>query len=240
MSRNDTGLSQRYKQQAEEKRKAGRFNLEEAVKLIAAGGYENEELMLAKLVADAGTGTLPTYMSGSRAKNEYQNRQGRFKSPNIFYDECYWDDLNKWLDDNERRISYRFAPPEGTPHQATPEHTSAPENGKVKARGGRPRVNGKKAEKLRRLIEAMTAGKTLNTCALPGSAANLLDACQRIEKARTGKAATFGGSTAGTFDTLLKTAGYSVKKGRTPIGEKTYWTDLCVKTIGKMPVDVFT
>lgn len=124
---------------------------------------------------------------------------------------------------------------------AAPTQSNAPENGTAKAKLGRPRENHKKIAVLRKLIGVMIAGKSLNASSLPGSAADLLDACQRIERAQTGKAAVFGGATTpGTFDTWLRAAGYGMKVGRTPKKEKTYWTDLCVETQVKMSPDIFT
>ncbi|CAN5873254.1 hypothetical protein BH11PSE12_BH11PSE12_20480 [soil metagenome] len=106
-----TCLSERYAWQDKEKRKAGRYNLEEAAKLIAASGEGREELILVKLTSAAGSDSLSTYMPGSKAKNEYRIKLDRFKTPDTFYDECYWDDLNKWLEDNEPRITFRFPQP---------------------------------------------------------------------------------------------------------------------------------
>jgi hypothetical protein len=117
---------------------------------------------------------------------------------------------------------------------------NAPENGKTKARVGRPTVKHKKVAILSQIIGAMTAGKTLNTGSLPGSAADLFDACKRIERAQTGKATVFGAATLDTFVTWLQQSGFSMKIGRTPNNEKTYWTDLCVQTMVKMPANIFT
>ncbi|MGV8891703.1 MAG: hypothetical protein ACOH2K_01885 [Burkholderiaceae bacterium] len=86
--------------------------MEEAAKLIAASGEEREEPILVKLTNAAGNNSLSTYMPGIKAKNEYRSKLDRFKTPCTFYDECYWDELNKWLDDNEPRITFRFAPPD--------------------------------------------------------------------------------------------------------------------------------
>ncbi len=145
-----TPFIERYEQQEEEKRKAGRYNLEEAAKLISASGEAREELILAKLTNAAGNDSLPTYMPGSRAKNEYRSKLDCFKTPDTFYDECYWNDVNKWLDDNEPRITFRFAPPDEvvpatTATQAAPAMPDK-NNGITKAQalaafGGMVRIN---------------------------------------------------------------------------------------------------
>lgn len=36
---------------------------------------------------------------------------------NSFYEEVYWDDLNQWLTDNEKRISWRFVNPVCDKHE---------------------------------------------------------------------------------------------------------------------------
>ena len=84
----------------------------------------------------------------------------------------------------------------------------------------------------------MIAGKTLDTDALPGSAANLLDACQRIEKAKNNTPKLFN-TTEETFKIWLGAAGYRFKAGRPPKIEEEYWTKLCIKTIGNISCDVF-
>jgi len=122
---------------------------------------------------------------------------------------------------------------------ATPA-AKASENGKTKARGGRPTVKHEKVAILSQIIGAMIAEEKLNTGSLPGSAADLFDACKRIERAQTGKANMFGAATLDTFVTWLQQSGFSMKIGRTPNNEKTYWTDLCVQTMVKIPANIFT
>ncbi len=104
-------LSAIYAGQEREKAAAGRYNLEEAAKLISLSGEASDEQMLAKFVAAAASGKLPTYMPGRSARNDYATKIGRFKQPDTFYDECFWDELNDWLKENEPRISFRFESP---------------------------------------------------------------------------------------------------------------------------------
>ena len=73
--------------------------------------------------------------------------------------------------------------------------------------GGRPKEIGKKAEVIRKLIAIMTAGKKIDSTALPGSPADLLDACERIAKSKPDKAISFK-VTEETFKTWLNAAGY--------------------------------
>lgn len=111
--------------------------------------------------------------------------------------------------------------------------------GGARTKGGRPRTVEKKAYILHRLIERMTNGKEIDPSNLPGSAANLLDICQRIEKVKTNKCVVFS-TTEGTFNTWLKAAGYGFLPGRTPDIEDKYWTLLGVETMGLIAAEVFT
>lgn len=110
---------------------------------------------------------------------------------------------------------------------------------KPKNKGGRPPTNLKKAEKLRQLVDAMSKGENVAVDSLPGSTKDLLDACNRIEKALTGKSAIFRGVNSATLNNLLNQVGYGVKIGRTLNIEATYWTKLAVKVIPKLTKDIF-
>lgn len=109
-------LPDRYAAQEAERQAAGRYNLEEAAKLISGTGEASEEQMLEKFVAAAASGTLPTYMPGRSARNDYAKKIGRFKQPDTYFDECFWDELNGWLAANEPRMKYRFPKPTHHPH----------------------------------------------------------------------------------------------------------------------------
>jgi hypothetical protein len=112
-------LQSRYAQQDSEKRLAGRFTLEEAATAIAEGGNEREEVILAKLEAAAGKYELSMYEPGKNARIEYGPEQGKHSCVRRFHEECYWDDLNKWLDKNEPRVRFRF--PKPVPEVPTPK-----------------------------------------------------------------------------------------------------------------------
>jgi hypothetical protein len=103
-----------YEQQEEEKRKAGRYTLEDAAKLIAESGETSEAQMLAKLETAAGNHALPTYLPGHNSETRYGQGPGRTRTVSTFYDECYWEDLNKWLDVNDKRLTFRFSEPQAT------------------------------------------------------------------------------------------------------------------------------
>lgn len=109
----------------------------------------------------------------------------------------------------------------------------------AKPKSGRPKTIYRKACILRQLIDHMAKGKGIEPENLPGTAANLLDACQRIEESKTGKKSTFSTSE-DTFKTWLKYSGYGFKGGRAPKDEAHFWTRLCVETMGLMDEDIFT
>lgn len=109
----------------------------------------------------------------------------------------------------------------------------------TRAKAGRPKEIDGKAQLVHRLIESMVVGKGLPPGALPGSAADLLDACKRIEKAKTGQNKVFS-TTEDTFKTWVKAAGYGFKTGRPVETELGYWVRLCVETMGNITIDIFT
>ncbi len=103
---------------------------------------------------------------------------------------------------------------------------------------GRPLEIPKKAEILRLIIEAIHEEEKLDPGKLPGSATDLLDACQRIAQAKA-KNSVFS-ITVDTFKEWLKAAGYRFGSGRTPTKENKYWTRLCVKNMAKIDARIFT
>lgn len=125
---------------------------------------------------------------------------------------------------------------------STPGTEAQPVPVKAKAKGGRPKTIDKKANAVRKIIEAFekAAKRKFESDSLPGSAADLLNTCKQMEKAQTKKNSLFGGTTTNTFNTWLHAAGYSFSPGRTPDVKGQYWTQLCVKTIGLITSDVFT
>jgi len=114
-------------------------------------------------------------------------------------------------------------------------------DGERVARTGRPPTIKKKAEIVRQIVVAfeLVAEKQFDVGALPGSAADLLAACQRIERSLTGKALTMETSSE-TFKEWLRTAGYSFPNGRTPKNQATFWTHLAPITTGKITAGLFT
>jgi hypothetical protein len=95
-----------YREQNEAKRAAGRFTLEEAA-LHISGNTENVQEVCAKLMRAALSGDLPVYLPGKLTKHDY----GNDNTVREFYEEAYWEDLNKWLIANEPRLPFRFSTP---------------------------------------------------------------------------------------------------------------------------------
>ena len=108
----------------------------------------------------------------------------------------------------------------------------------IKSTRGRPKVLNKKADTLYEIISHMYSMKS-DSNVLPGSASDLLEACRRIEKAKIGEIKVFR-TTVEPFKGWVAAAGYRFKTGRTLNGEKKFWTQCCVKTMSKIPPDIFT
>lgn len=96
-------LTEQVARQAEERRALGRYTLNDAGKAIAATG-ERFEALIEKLSSAARRGDLPMHAPGERARYEYLNE----KPVRPFYEEAYWNDLNRWLENHEPRITFRF------------------------------------------------------------------------------------------------------------------------------------
>jgi hypothetical protein len=103
----------------------GRYTLEEAAEYISKEGGERLDHILAKLVGSVKSRELQTYEPGRKAKMDYlfqddggfrttglRMKSGPSKVVRTFYEEVYWDDLNKWLTKNESKIECTFPPPD--------------------------------------------------------------------------------------------------------------------------------
>jgi len=82
----------------------GRFSIEEASAHISKYANEDFYLIQNKLVNAVKNKTLNSY-----APTQSIIREAKDVCEN--YDELYWDDINKWLNDYEKRISWRFDKP---------------------------------------------------------------------------------------------------------------------------------
>ncbi|SEQ53516.1 hypothetical protein SAMN05421510_10768 [Nitrosomonas ureae] len=103
---------------------------------------------------------------------------------------------------------------------------------------GRPKSVKNNAMILNEIIKVLAEGKNIIPGRLPGSARDLHDACKRIAQAKLQK--NMFNTTLNTFKEWLKAAGYGFGNGRTPSIEAKFWTDLCVKNIGKIDSGIFT
>jgi hypothetical protein len=99
-----------YRQQ-EEKRNAGRYTLAEAAALIATEGNEWEEQIVGKLVGAAKRKELLVYEPGKNSPLEYGAGAGMLRVVRTFYEECFWDELNTWLETFAPRVTFRFPKP---------------------------------------------------------------------------------------------------------------------------------
>ena len=92
-------------EQEQRKKEQGRYTLEEAAREIAVNSGADEKDILGGLIEAATAGGLPVYRPGKQQRYRPQVVRG-------FYEEAYWDDLNQWLNDNEKRICWRFSEPD--------------------------------------------------------------------------------------------------------------------------------
>ncbi len=130
---------------------------------------------------------------------------------------------------------------EGFEGQEPGQVTQAATGGAPKVKTGRPPSVQVKAEIVRQIVVAFetAANRKFDSDVLPGSAADLLDACMRIEKAVTKRNATMV-TTTNTFKKWLRAAGYSFSNGCTPKDQATFWTHLTPQTITIINAGVFT
>lgn len=93
--------------------RAGFYTIAEAVEVVKREANVNIHEHLIEAVR---SGALPTYEPNSTKRYIY----GKDKRIRDFHEEVYWQDLNNWLEVNERLISYRFPDPNATkaPNQA--------------------------------------------------------------------------------------------------------------------------
>ena len=81
----------------------GRYQIEEAAEFISKYGDVKYELIEKKLKDAINIGDLDTYPTGQNIIREVEKSE--------IWDDAYWDDLNEWLDKNEKRITWRFEKP---------------------------------------------------------------------------------------------------------------------------------
>ena len=90
----------------------GRYQIEDAAEFISKYGDVKFELILKKLQDAVKNGDLDTYPIGQNIIRDIGKSE--------ISDEAYWEDLNEWLDKNEKRITWRFTKP-------TPQNENSPD-----------------------------------------------------------------------------------------------------------------
>lgn len=103
-------LCEEDQRQLQERSTQGRYRLKEAANAIT-DDEDIAEQVQRKLMDAAQSGDLPVYLPGQDIRHDYQARGAVVR---WFYEEAYWDDLNKWLDAHEQRCAFRFPPPESS------------------------------------------------------------------------------------------------------------------------------
>lgn len=110
----------------------------------------------------------------------------------------------------------------------------------VKGKTGRPSDLKKKQGVVLAIVKAFeeVMGQ-FKSSKLPAPKKDFIDACRRLEKAKTDKAVLFGTVTAATVTTWLKPSGYQFATG-TPSGVKNPYTSKLPAITDKISADVFT
>lgn len=90
---------------AENRRRVGRYLLEEAADLLEQHAGQRAGAMLEKLIKAVDSGALTAYQPLSLA---------RYPSDPVYMDrlESHWQTLNAWLEKNDQQISWRFPDPD--------------------------------------------------------------------------------------------------------------------------------
>ena len=113
----ERGRKNTLRTQEEVKRRAGRYTLEEAALLIECEAGERFKTVLSRLQSAARAGELPMHNPGEMFRRYYSSENSsRVRG---FYEEVYWDDLNRWLESFEPRVTWRF--PEPSTRTKTPK-----------------------------------------------------------------------------------------------------------------------
>jgi len=107
----DTARDEQY---AEIRRKTGRYSLEEAAEIIAKEAGAGYTQIYDKLVRDAESHVLTSYMPCSNAPQEYGSGKGQYQKVSSHI-ECDWEGLNDWLKVKIPLVKYRFPNPDVSP-----------------------------------------------------------------------------------------------------------------------------
>lgn len=115
-------ISWQLTRQNEERIAQGRYTLEQAAELFEKESGERKAVVLRKLRDAAQNGDLPVYEPGHTVRYEYGPGKDT-EHLREFYEEAYWDDLNKWIGQTEPRCKFRFGEP------VAPDRNMRPEEG---------------------------------------------------------------------------------------------------------------
>lgn len=105
-------------EQDEREAAQGRITLDEAARRIGESGEDREDAVQAKLEQAVLAGDLPVYAPGATGRYLNLRKEDGRSNVRTFYLRCYIEDLDKWLENNETRIKYRFSsspPPRTSP-----------------------------------------------------------------------------------------------------------------------------
>ncbi len=111
---NEAELKARHEQQAQDRRDAGRYTLEDAARFVAENSNASADSILEKLKKAAATDRLTVYEQGSNEvlKNMPRMYVAHGKSFRFALgdEEAYWSALNDWLEKYEPRLDCKEFP----------------------------------------------------------------------------------------------------------------------------------
>jgi hypothetical protein len=97
------------------KKSLGRYTIIEAALTLERNAGADPDAMIDKLKSSVINGEIDVYAP---------EKTDRYTPDKVreYYEEVYWDDLNQWLKNNEKRITWKFPKPNST----TPSNTAKP------------------------------------------------------------------------------------------------------------------
>jgi len=127
--------AERYAAHVAAKTSAGRYTIRDAAHVLEDEAGERFDAILRRLKKAAEAFELPMHDPGEGLRRDYGDEHT--KKLRDFSEEAYWDDLNKWLENHEPRIAYKFPAPsnvDATTIVASPHANSTPRTTKATKR----------------------------------------------------------------------------------------------------------
>lgn len=107
-------VAAQIERQDAERRAAGRYTLEEAAAHLSSFDERDTRALVRTFMRAAARGDLPVYLPGKTYRHHYEDADVQtLQGVREFYEEVYWDDVNRWLEVHEVRMAERLPEPDG-------------------------------------------------------------------------------------------------------------------------------